>query len=163
MRLPTAGFVGADFEVEARRAVSAAYYAVFHLLAADGAAIIGGSSGLAGVQARTRRVFEHKQMRMVCEAFVSWQANGRPEGLGQIIGRSIDERLIRVATAFVSLQQARQAADYDLATTFALYDAVQLVDSAERAFRAWADVRATSDAAIFLTTLLLGERLYRRG
>ena len=146
--------------------MSAAYYALFHMLTEEGAAAIGIAVSHAEVQARVRRVFEHRQMRVVCETFISWNASGRPEGLGQLLGSSFDGRIVEVAAAFVELQQARQVADYDLmcpAEWFALDEALRLVNLAETAFEAWSAIRDTSNATVFLTALLLGERLYRRG
>ncbi|MDQ2802961.1 MAG: hypothetical protein M3Y41_09870 [Pseudomonadota bacterium] len=55
-------------EINRRRAVSAAYYALFHLFTEDGAdRIAHGSSGV--VRARVARAYEHAQMRRVCDLF----------------------------------------------------------------------------------------------
>ena len=55
-------------EVRIRRAVSAAYYALYHALADDGARQVAGSN-YSELQFRVRRVFEHTEMREVCFIF----------------------------------------------------------------------------------------------
>jgi hypothetical protein len=51
-----------------RRAISAAYYAVFHLLAAEVAEQVSPDSP-AGLRERTQRALEHTQMGKVAKAF----------------------------------------------------------------------------------------------
>lgn len=71
--------------------------------------------------------------------------------------------LVRVAGAFVVLQDARHAGDHDLGSTLTQRDAVRLVLLAGDASDAWERVRGTPNAAVFLTALLLHERWNRRG
>jgi hypothetical protein len=55
-----------------------------------------------------------------------------------------------VAGAFVSLQEARHGADYDLSRTFRRQEALDFVDSARQAFQSWERVRRTDDARVYL-------------
>jgi hypothetical protein len=59
-----------------RRSVSSAYYAVFHLLISEAAAILV-SGGPDGLKERIGRAFEHASMRQVCSGFVEVH-NGKP-------------------------------------------------------------------------------------
>jgi hypothetical protein len=134
-----------------RRAVSAAYYALFHLLAAEGA---GRFSPIRPtmLRARIRRAFAHRNMQEVCRQF----AAGSPNALAaQLLNEPLQRQLRQVASAFAELQDARHDADYNLATTFTRIDVLQKVDLTEQAFAAWRTVRADSNASVFLAALLL--------
>lgn len=49
-----------------RRAMSAAYYALFHLLVADGARALA-SGNVTGLRPRIGRAFAHREMKEVCQ------------------------------------------------------------------------------------------------
>jgi len=66
-----------------------------------------------------------------------------------------------VASAFVSLQEARHTADYDLSRTFRRQEALDLVESARQAFQAWERVRRLDDARVYLACFLLWKRWTR--
>ncbi len=68
-----------------------------------------------------------------------------------------------VAEAFTLLQDGRHNADYDLTVEFLPIEAGNLLTYAIEACDAWALVRETSNAAVFLTAFLLHERRNRRG
>ncbi|MDE2479328.1 MAG: hypothetical protein KGM87_10580 [Betaproteobacteria bacterium] len=59
---------GRPKQANLRRAVSSAYYALFHLLVAEGAAAVGARLNAAG-RARVRRAFAHAEMKEVCRAY----------------------------------------------------------------------------------------------
>jgi hypothetical protein len=63
-----------------------------------------------------------------------------------------------VATTFVSLQEARHGADYDLSRTFRRQEALDFVESARQAFEAWERVRKTDDARVYLACFHLWKR-----
>jgi predicted lipid-binding transport protein (Tim44 family) len=63
-----------------------------------------------------------------------------------------------VANAFVSLQQARHEADYDVSRTFRRQEVLAHVQSARQAFEAWGRVRKTDDARLYLACFLLWKR-----
>ena len=151
----------APSETDARRAVSAAYYALFHPLAAEGAKN-SVPPGLSGLRERVSRAFDHGQMRRVCDLFArgSW---GSAPVVRPLVTLPLSPDLVQVAEAFVALQDARHASDYDLSSTLAQRDAVRFVVLASDALEAWARVRGTPNAAVFLTALLLHERWNRRG
>src|SRR5580692_3861137 len=81
-----------------RRAVSTAYYALFHLLIADFVL----NWRRADQRIRLGRMFEHKKMV---------QAAFRPQG-GQA-NAQVEAKLRTVIGAFAQLQEDRHTADYD--------------------------------------------------
>jgi len=148
-----------------RRAVSAAYYALFHLLSSDGASLLSPSRPKA-LKDVMRRGFDHGQMRNVCAGFV--QGNlGRPGNRSipvatrTVLVLLLDPLLVRVLEAFVDLQEARHQADYDTAKQWTRLDAVKQVQAARQAFEGWAIVRRTPNATVFLAALLLQKQWTR--
>ena len=137
-------------QVNLRRAVSSAYYALFHLLVADGA------KGVrpAAVRDHVRRLYEHGAMKSVCKAWAVGMPTNLPASTGTMVSAPIEPQLTDVASAFVRLQNARHAADYDLTRTFNRLYSISLLGSAEQAFRDWAAVRTTPNAGVFLAALL---------
>ncbi|MGB8259445.1 MAG: hypothetical protein WCE75_03805 [Terracidiphilus sp.] len=139
-----------------RRAISAAYYAVFHLLAAEAAAQV--SPGVPrGLRERTQRVLEHKQMATAAYAFS--QPGGRQANLPPDIrlAEPISDQLALIASTFRELQEARQAADYDVLKRHDPTEALVLVQKAEEIFRLWKSERGSSNADVFLVSLLFGK------
>ena len=69
-------------------------------------------------------------------------------------GQRLQPKLIKVAEAFVDLQQARHDADYNLALRFSRRDVLDLINQADQAVVDWRDVRNTDAADTFLVGLL---------
>ncbi len=137
-----------------RRAVSSAYYALFHLLAAEGARRFSPSRP-PGLKTRVQRAFAHRSMQEVCRQF----AAGSPSAAtAQFLTGPLAPQLRQVAGAFAELQDARHEADYDLATAFARIDVLQKVDVAEQAFVAWRAVRSEPNTSVFLAAMLLQQQ-----
>lgn len=136
-----------------RRAVSATYYAMFHLLASEASALYALEFGMA---ARINRTFTHAEMRKAS----SMIANDKlPRSLQPAAGGySTPTDLKAVTAAFVTLQQARHEADYDLARTFRRQEALNYVGTARQALEAWDRVRNTDDARIYLACFHLWKR-----
>ena len=113
-----------------RRAVSTAYYAMFHTLATSAADLfIGPTRSAAWHQAY--RALEHGRARRACQQ-------------GQAM-REFPEEVRDFARAFVVLQKARQQADYALDTeAYETSDVLYHIASAERAITRFeqADVNA---------------------
>ncbi len=59
---------------------------------------------------------------------------------------------------FVTLQQARHEADYDLSRTYRKQEVLDFVKSARQAFEAWERVRKTDDARVYMACFHLLER-----
>jgi hypothetical protein len=135
-----------------RRAVSAAYYALFHLLIHEATRMLVSGASLESLRTLVARAFAHTTMNEACRAFAAMQL---PPAVASVVTGPISADLREVAQAFVDLQEARYEADYDLAHRFSRSEAGALVDQATRAFAAWQRVRGTLTARVFLTSLLL--------
>lgn len=134
-----------------RRGVSAAYYALFHLLVdeAAGRMIVASRPALRNC---LRRAFAHSNMNKVAQMFAKDDVNQKlSPGLE---GNALQPKLINVAEAFVDLQQARHDADYNMGQRFSRQDVVDLIDQADQAVADWHDVRNTLPADTFLVGLL---------
>ena len=134
-----------------RRAISTAYYALFHLLteAATGSFVSPAYPSAAAI----RRTFNHQDMRVVSGMF----SKGRMPKLFQESAPSptIPDELKLVARVFVELQIERESADYDPTSPVALEQASLLIEKSEQAFAAWEKVRSTDEARLYLASFLL--------
>ncbi len=133
-----------------RRAVSASYYALFDLLISDGARLLSPVKP-AGLKLRIRRTFAHADTLTVCKQFARGTISPATRGL---LSLPLDGLLVSVLDAFVELQEARHAADYDLATNWKRLDVLRRVQKANWAFANWAKVRGTENASVFLAAML---------
>lgn len=148
-------------EVELRRAVSSAYYALFHCLTSAGSQIF--LSGGDPLRNQVTRAFNHTAMRKVCDAYVRSPIRPFPPPLDQLNPGVPNARLINVAATFARLQDARHTADYDLAALVEYAATAQLVRAADAALTDFAAVQALPETQVFLTALLLADRWTRRG
>lgn len=140
-----------------RRAISAAYYAVFHLLTDEVAARLAPRQP-EDLKYRVQRAIGHADMKKACANFSKSQL---PPHLNFPGHGPVPSELIKVARIFVALQEARHGADYDLSSSVNRLDALALLQEAEDAFASWRIVRNTPYANVFLSALLLGDRTKR--
>jgi len=142
-----------------RRAASASYYALFHLLVDE--AVLGLVKGPDpdGLRNLLRRAFDHGEMRTMCAAF---SGGTLPASLAATLGGPVPADLRRVAKVFLELQQARHEADYDLSRSFTRADVQGLIAKTRDAFHGWEAVRTSEAARLYLAALLTGERLRKR-
>jgi|CZKS01.1.fsa_nt_gi uncharacterized protein (UPF0332 family) len=126
-----------------RRAVSTAYYALFHLLI-DEAVTKWAVERQRGAIGRT---FEHKAMKSVCEDYVkNFYSAGKPES---------DVKLKNVAQTFAILQERRHTADYDVSFNWSRTNAIGQIDLASAAFEDWRAIRTQDAAQDYLLNLFL--------
>jgi len=122
-----------------RRAVSTAYYALFHLLISEA------TLNWKRVEQRhlLSRLFEHGKMktasdkqRAECHRFMNSNPPPPP-------GPELDcvRHLHQVANTFFQAQQQRHTADYDNATQWARTDVLTLIAVVDDAFRSWHAIR----------------------
>jgi len=71
----------------------------------------------------------------------------------------LQDEIVRVAAAFVDLQQHRHDADYNMGRHFTRIEALNIVSAAERAFVDWRTVRNSAQADTFLVGLLTFEKI----
>jgi hypothetical protein len=137
-----------------RRAVSTAYYALFHLLVREASARLVTEPKL---RIMIARVFDHGEMKRASAGFAS---GSLPPHIQEAAGTGVavppDLRLI--AQAFSDLQVVRHLADYDLGRKWKRAESLKLVGQAERAFAAWERVRGQPIATVYLVALVLNKR-----
>jgi hypothetical protein len=146
---------GRPRQASLRRAISAAYYALFHLLIQEATGALVARPEL---RARFARTFDHTDMRSASRAF----ANPQPNQLTALTGGAgVPEAVQDVAAAFVELQEARHEADYNLDRSFTRLECNNLVARSEQAFATWQTVRADPVARAYLAAMLLWKKWNR--
>lgn len=153
-----------------RRAISSAYYALFHEL-------VGWSVQHVLCDATDRdeerwavaRWYQHGDVRQVCEWVSSLATPGSraaPKAVESLFGGSgapgqIPAGLVTVAVGFTALHSARQRADYDHAMDVTRKETLALVETAEEAIGTWRGMADGYHTDLFKMLLLGGPRLVR--
>ena len=137
-----------------RRAVSTAYYALFHLLTSEAA-----ENWKRTAERNTlARMFDHGPMGNVCAAKhkqLQDHFNTNPPHNRQF---DVLKHLQPIANTFVLMLQHRHSADYDGDTKWSRTDVLEKIESVEAAFASWREIRDEHEAQNFLVTLLLKVR-----
>jgi uncharacterized protein (UPF0332 family) len=141
-----------------RRAVSAAYYALFHLLISESSRLLIAKQNLKELRTVVSRAFVHEEMKKASQAFAFGLL---PTALKTIVG-VIPSTLKQIADTFVELQEARYEADYDVGKTFTRSEVLELVRRAEDAFQIWSTIRGDKSSDVYLASLLLWTK-WRKG
>jgi hypothetical protein len=131
-----------------RRAVSTAYYALFHLL-------IGETVGKWEIERQRSvlaRTFDHAKMKRVCEDVVKSTKSGA----------DLPPDLNTVALNFILLQQHRHVADYDNSENWSHAEVMKVLALATKAFSAWRAVCTQDAAQDYLLQLFLPKVLKPR-
>ena len=134
----------AETGAELRRAVSAAYYALFHALAHCCANRLAGSGRAEASWIQTYRALEHGHARNQCNDQSAMSVF--PAGI-QDFGK-----------IFVLMQRQRQQADYSASATFARERVMQLITETEVAITALETARSAERRAFALHVLLRRQR-----
>jgi hypothetical protein len=134
-----------------RRAVSAAYYALFHLLAAEAARRFAPAQPHL-LRSQVRRALGHDTMCEVCRGFAQRNPS---KAVGKLLLGQMETELATVAATFVALHGARQEADYDLTATLNRVDVLEKIQRTRAAFNHWQSVKSKPNATVFLAALLL--------
>ncbi len=148
---------GRPKQANLRRAISAAYYAAFHLLTTDAAHTLV-PAGPAKLADRVSRSFQHGEMKQVCNAF---RRSPLPDALRDLLGSSASNELQMLAFSFVELQEARHSADYDVSLVLTRSTVQARLSDAEAIFWAWNVIRGSDEANVFLASLAFGARWAR--
>ena len=134
-----------------RRAVSSAYYALFHLLVDEATRLIS-EPALRGSIGRT---LAHEEMKQACVAFA---AGGLPSQVQSLGVTAVSRELRFVAQTFKDLQQQRHEADYNTDRIFVRHEVLNFVQSVEQAFQEWQTIRSTLEARVYLASLMFWKR-----
>ena len=133
-----------------RRAVSTAYYALFHLL------ISAASLNWARIELRSAlsRIFEHGKMKNASKRAVddlNAYFKGHPADTPE---RSVNGNLLTIANTFIQAQQRRNDADYDTSKEWTRVDVSTQIASVSAAFDSWNIIRDEPVAQAYLVSLL---------
>jgi len=131
-----------------RRAVSTAYYAIFHLLITETVC----KWKIGAQRSQLARIFEHARMNSASERVLKQGTQSSGES------PNVVAHLKRVATAFRRLYDNRQSADYDTSTQWSRTDVVELVDLAQGAFASMKAIRHEPIVHDYLLSLFVRER-----
>ena len=136
-------------QADLRRAVSTAYYALFHLLVSETSLNWNRESSRNALG----RMFDHGLMKRVSDrmADIKRMPFEREDPIA-VSGLRL------VAKAFVHLQDQRHIADYDNGTIWTRWDAIDEVARARSAFNVWSDIRYSDIAQEYLVSLLIRPR-----
>jgi hypothetical protein len=133
-----------------RRALSTAYYALFHLLISDAVA----NCSDPHFRATLARVFDHGPMKQACDRKLAelndFFDQRPPEGAE----RTVKYHLYNVAETFSQAQHNRNEADYNLLREWQPTQVSLLLEGIEDAFKSWAIIRHESVARGFLVSML---------
>jgi uncharacterized protein (UPF0332 family) len=126
-----------------RRAVSTAYYALFHLLTTAAVA----NWKKVRQRAALARAFDHRRMKEACRNTTKKQF--------QNPNRTNVQHLKNIANAFILLQQERHSADYDNSKKWSRTEVLAHIDTASAAFNSWNVISHDPIAEDFLLQLLI--------
>ncbi len=134
-------------QAELRRAVSTAYYALFHLLVSETTL----NWGRASSRNALGRMFDHRTMKRVSDRLAKKTPSAGEDP-------NVVSALWFVAKIFVELQDLRHIADYDNGTSWTRLDAIVPIASARSAFAVWNGIKHTDIAQEYLVSLLIRPR-----
>ena len=137
-------------QADYRRAVSAAYYAIFHLIGEEcGQRWLGASPE---AETAVQRALDHVAVRNVSGQFKNvWRSWS-----GANI--AVPPPLERFASTVTNLQIERHSADYDNSRNWTEGEVLDRINSAEYAVHDWLSVREEPIAGDYLLAILLGKR-----
>jgi hypothetical protein len=139
-----------------RRAVSTAYYALYHCLArAVAEHVLPNGSG--EDQLRMTRLFRHNGFKGTCAQIAGRKGGKSNEHLDPLSARLRASPLLYVASTFYDLQEARHKADYDYLESFSKQETIALIGDAKTALDTLESVMP-SEREAFLALLAMSVR-----
>lgn len=125
---------GAPRQADIRRAVSAAYYAVFHFVLTEVAdEFVGVTKRSSTRYALVYRSVNHSALKKLCEKLSKSTAS--PDVLKHFPRSGLGPNLPLFANAVIELQEKRHLADYDPSQKLKISDGRRAIDSARGAMR----------------------------
>jgi hypothetical protein len=152
-------------QVNLRRAVSAAYYAVFHFLVDEACrAQLGAQHQQAGYRDALARAFSHTAMRAACNSYRSGSLKPAVTKSLPLVGGkySFPVTIRNLAGTFAELQEKRHLADYDRAERFQRSDVRALIEQAVKHVADFAQLPTSTDRTFFLSCLWTYKELANR-
>jgi hypothetical protein len=146
-------------QVSLRRAISTAYYALFHFLIRETMRQMGPNLSEENYN-RAYRWFDHGAMIRVARAFA--EKIVRIERSKDVLISNNNSGIQFIAQQFADLQELRHLADYDAGTIFIRADVLATTDRVSTAFLVWPAVKNSPEANALLLSLLLWEKWGKR-
>lgn len=145
---------GAPRQANLRRAISTAYYALFHAIVTDVADQIAGAGQRSSPQyAMVYRSVAHRDVSDLCTSILKPNLPDKYKPFQPPGGFGAD--LLAVANAFTDLQEKRHSADYDPLYRVTASDAALTLEAGRAAFNLWRNLpRARRRLFILLLTFL---------
>lgn len=136
-----------------RRALSTAYYAIFHLLIFEATL----NWGRVEQRAQLGRILNHGRMKTASVEMVAALNSNAKRYNSDSPERMAAEHLLYFCNAFVQAQQYRNDADYNTAKEWTTTEVVDQIEEVTKAFHLWSTVRQGATAQAYLVSLF-GER-----
>jgi hypothetical protein len=133
-----------------RRAVSTAYYALFHLLISEATL----NWARPELWPTLGRLFDHGPMystSVTREAELNAYFKGNPPESSE---RTVAQHLLTVSKAFVQAQQRRVDADYNMGREVTETETLTQIESVTEAFKSWNIIRDEATAQAYLLSML---------
>lgn len=153
---------GKPKQANLRRALSSAYYAVFHFLVREACRTqIGTKHTQAGYRHVLARAFSHTVMKQACTSFGGGTlkatiVKGLPAGF------SVPPEIQSLAGMFIDMQELRHLADYDLSKRFERVDVLAEIARAEIQVVRFASLSSSDEKKFFLACLWAAKELTNR-
>jgi uncharacterized protein (UPF0332 family) len=143
-----------------RRAISIAYYSLFHFLLDEASGIlVGASQNDKSLRHLLSRCFVHSRMVSACTRIVGLVKNPTSASPAYTpFARSIQNQandLQVVAKTFKDLQEHRHRADYDLREHYTRAQALKSIADVEDAMRAWKRIKNADRHVVQLVSVML--------
>jgi hypothetical protein len=146
---------GQPTQTDLRRAISAAYYAVFHFVLAAAADMVAGAANRAHPRyTLVYRSTEHKRLRTLCAQSLGQNPNAAIQAYVPAAGLGSIADFARIT---VNLQGQRERADYDLSLVLTVDEARTAIDEARQAIAQF-QAGSAGQRKAFLTLLLFQPR-----
>lgn len=155
--LATRDLAGRPRQGNLRRAVSDAYYALFHFLIDQACKFVAPGRDQGPLRGVLARAFDHGPMKRASTSFAA--GNLPTKLLPGLAGAPVPLDLQRIARTFGILQENRHAADYNPFQRFRRNEVLALVSQVELAVRLWPGVQDTPAGRLYLLALLVGEQI----
>ena len=151
---------GRPKDASIRRAISTAYYALFHFLLDEASGmLVGPSPNDKALRHLLSRCFVHSRMATACTKMVYLtNPKNAASSVYAPFSRAIQNQskdLLVVARTFKELQEHRHRADYDLSQRYPRAQALKSVSDVEDAMRAWERIKNADRHVIQLVSVML--------
>lgn len=150
---------GRPLQANLRRAISSAYYAVFHFLIEEAISLLVGSGAKnKDLGDFLARAFEHGEMKDAAMNFAQ-NSSSIERAMPQL---KVSDTLRRCAKTFVELQGRRHLADYDRRFIAIRGAVMRDIDRSNEMMKDWKSIRHTKEASAFLLSMLVWRKTSRR-